>query len=121
MTDISSTPKANAILLMDANGKLHVLDGTENDNPISLSQANDTYVSIVKTATNKIIVYGRGANNRETYYELALASTPQTIPLRDDKGSIRVSTPLTDTSAANKKYVDDLVKSINSINVLNMK
>ena len=119
MTDISSTPKANAILLMDANGKLHVLDGTENDNPISLKQANDTYVSIVKTATNKIIVYGRGANNRETYYELALASTPQTIPLRDDKGSIRVSTPLTDTSAANKKYVDDLVKSINSINVLN--
>ena len=119
MSDISSTPKANAILLMDANGKLHVLDGTESDNPISLSQANDTYVSIVKTATNKIIVYGRGANNRETYYELALASTPQTIPLRDDKGSIRVSTPLTDTSAANKKYVDDLVKSINSINVLN--
>lgn len=119
MTNLSSSSLANAILLMDANGKLHIIDGTENDNPISLKQANETYVSIVKTATNKIIVYGRGANNRETYYELSLAATGQTIPLRDENGSIRVSTPLTDNSAANKKYVDDLIKSINSINVLN--
>lgn len=119
MTDVSSTSKANAILLMDADGKLHILDGTEDDNPVSLKQANITYVSIVRTAEGKNILYGRGSNNREKYYEIDLAATGQTIPIRDTNGSIRVSTPLTDNSAANKKYVDDLIKSINSINVLN--
>lgn len=119
MTNLSSTSKANAILLMDESGKLHIVDGTEDDNPISFKQANVSYVAKITTVQNKNFLYGRGSNNRDTYFEIELAATGQTIPIRDTNGSIRVSTPLTDLSAANKKYVDDLIKSINSINVLN--
>ncbi len=40
---------------------------------------------------------------------ISYSSTPKTVPIRDDHGSINVNDPLTPTHAANKRYVDKCI------------
>jgi hypothetical protein len=93
------------------------------------------YLAKVTTTTTNDQIYIKNANGTQGMLDvtsfvmnskLSVTASAGTVPLRDGNSNIKTSTPKANDDSANKKYVDDQIKTvndkiatINSINALN--
>lgn len=93
------------------------------------------YLQKVTTTTTNDQIYIKKANGTQDMLDvtsfvmnskLSVTASAGTVPLRDGNSNIKTSTPKANDDSANKKYVDDQIKTvndkiatINSINALN--
>jgi predicted nucleic acid-binding Zn-ribbon protein len=116
---------------MDTTTTLHVVAATGNyndlinapdieeiENDISnlksgLSQAESNITTIQGNLNNKLdknstmnIVYGTDSLGYQTSYYINNSASANTIPMRNGSGNIQVGTPVNDSDAATKEYVD---------------
>ena len=93
------------------------------------------YLQKVTTTTTNDQVYAKKANGTQYMIDitsfvmnskLSVTASAGTVPLRDGNSNIKTSTPKANDDSANKKYVDDQIKTvddkistINSIKALN--
>lgn len=116
MINLDTSILKSALVLRDSNGNILVNAPTADGHPVNFKYSKEHYVPL----TNEINkLYGTDATGVQHAFNLTVQADGGSIPLRGIGGTIQVGTPVNDSDSANKKYVDDLVATINSINILN--
>lgn len=95
-----------------ANGYVIVADGNGN------ASWKQPFV-VRETATDNVVrVYANDGQGHDETIALSKTAQANTIAQRDTNGELAVATPTQDTNATTKKYVDDLVADVGSLNYL---
>ena len=64
-------------------------------------------------------IYGTNASGGQTTFTYSVNADAGTIALRKSNGNVATGTPTEDNEATNKKYVDNLISTLNSMTILN--
>lgn len=116
MINLDTSILNGALVLRDNKGNILVNAPTADGHPVNFKYAKENYVPL----TNEINkIYGTDATGTQKAFNLTIQADGGSIPLRGVGGTIQVGTPVNDNDSATKKYVDNLVSTINSINILN--
>lgn len=96
--DVSSTDLANALL------------------ETKLFAKPSDYVPLTLGSSR---IYGTNSSGSQTTFSYSTNADAGTIAMRKTNGNIATGTPTENNDAANKKYVDDLISTLNSMTILN--
>ena len=77
-------------------------------------QTGVEYMIIGNTGAPNIL-YGTDANSEDTSIAYDVEATPNTIPMRDSNGHLRVLSPSESSDAVPKEYVDNLIDYVDCV------
>lgn len=107
------------LVLRNAGGAIVTAYGSEDNEAVTVRQlqdSSDILQGFINKKLNKSsdpqVVYINTSDGDPATIEYTYLATTGTIPLRNNIGNIRVGAPKNNGDAANKKYVDDIAKSV---------
>lgn len=111
--------KRYTLALRNASGAIVTAYGSEDNEAVTVRQlqdSSDILQGFINKKLNKSsdpqVVYINTSDGDPATIEYTYLATTGTIPMRNNIGNIRVGAPENNGDAANKKYVDDIAKSV---------
>lgn len=122
--DISSTGTPNALMALNENGQSNVATPTESGHIANKKYVDDTAnKKLDKLASSSAhhLAYLKLMDGRDVGYPVSSQEEANTILIRDGNGRASVSTPVSDSQIANKKYVDDELAKFDFIKIVDVR